>query len=102
MAEDTGQDATLTAGLSTDDITPSVYEGGFKTWECSIDLARYLLSTYKDEESATAQAAGTHIIEVSNPSPQTRLFQLHPGPPLPSPTQSGPPSALPLDQQRTP
>ncbi|BFZ61754.1 hypothetical protein YB2330_002829 [Saitoella coloradoensis] len=25
-----------------DDVIPGVYEGGFKTWECSIDLSRYL------------------------------------------------------------
>ncbi|KAL8657896.1 MAG: hypothetical protein Q9226_001469 [Calogaya cf. arnoldii] len=42
MAEDTNLDETSTVGLSTDDIDPNVYEGGFKTWECSIDLAKYL------------------------------------------------------------
>ncbi|KAL8851411.1 MAG: hypothetical protein Q9221_003682 [Calogaya cf. arnoldii] len=42
MAEDTTLDETSTIGLSTDDINPNVYEGGFKTWECSIDLANYL------------------------------------------------------------
>ncbi|BFZ64318.1 hypothetical protein YB2330_005461 [Saitoella coloradoensis] len=25
-----------------DDVIPGIYEGGFKTWECSIDLSRYL------------------------------------------------------------
>ena len=32
----------LAIGLSSDDITPRVYEGGFKTWECCFDLAQYL------------------------------------------------------------
>lgn len=62
MAEDTGEDLTLTAGLSTDDITPSVYEGGFKTWECAVDLARLLLSEYWEVESASGE--GLHVIEV--------------------------------------
>lgn len=29
--------------LQSNDIIPSVYEGGFKTWECSLDLTRYLI-----------------------------------------------------------
>ncbi|KAL8920174.1 MAG: hypothetical protein Q9208_006420 [Pyrenodesmia sp. 3 TL-2023] len=43
MAEDSSVDG-VQAGLSTDDIRPNVYEGGFKTWECSTDLANYLVS----------------------------------------------------------
>ncbi|KAL8742125.1 MAG: hypothetical protein Q9184_008301 [Pyrenodesmia sp. 2 TL-2023] len=43
MAEDSSVDE-VQAGLSTEDIRPNVYEGGFKTWECSIDLANYLVS----------------------------------------------------------
>lgn len=37
------QAADLAAGLSADDIVAGVYEGGFKTWECAADLARYVL-----------------------------------------------------------
>ncbi|KAL8678570.1 MAG: hypothetical protein Q9186_005073 [Xanthomendoza sp. 1 TL-2023] len=48
MAEDTGLDDSSTAGLSTDDIKPNIYEGGFKTWECSVDLTNYLASHNKD------------------------------------------------------
>ncbi|KAL4802899.1 hypothetical protein BDV18DRAFT_145777 [Aspergillus unguis] len=33
------QNSELIAGLEKGDITPNFYEGGFKTWECSIDLA---------------------------------------------------------------
>ena len=43
MAEhDTSNQSNLAVGLSIDDITPDVYEGGFKTWECAVDLATYL------------------------------------------------------------
>ncbi|KAF2862004.1 hypothetical protein K470DRAFT_263139 [Piedraia hortae CBS 480.64] len=28
--------------ISHSDLAPGVYEGGFKTWECSVDLARHL------------------------------------------------------------
>ncbi|QVM06397.1 hypothetical protein D8B26_001110 [Coccidioides posadasii str. Silveira] len=43
MAEadsETNSNETLIAGLEAGDITPAVYEGGFKTWESAIDLAR--------------------------------------------------------------
>jgi protein-histidine N-methyltransferase len=30
-------------GLNETDIRTNVYEGGFKTWECAIDLAKLLL-----------------------------------------------------------
>ncbi|KAL4784250.1 hypothetical protein BJX76DRAFT_327786 [Aspergillus varians] len=41
MVEDSAEEQTsdLIAGLEKGDITPNFYEGGFKTWECSIDLA---------------------------------------------------------------
>lgn len=42
MAEDRTLDDASTTGLSTDDIKPNIYEGGFKTWECAVDLAKYL------------------------------------------------------------
>ncbi|RMZ67505.1 Histidine methyltransferase 1 [Pyrenophora seminiperda CCB06] len=44
MAEDDeegGKEAL--AGLDTSDLRPNIYEGGYKTWECSLDLVRYLL-----------------------------------------------------------
>jgi len=40
MAEDA--DATL-ASLASSDLSTGLYEGGFKTWECSIDLCSLLL-----------------------------------------------------------
>jgi protein-histidine N-methyltransferase len=30
---------------ATSDLVPGVYEGGLKTWECSLDLVDYLDST---------------------------------------------------------
>lgn len=49
MAEDDPEknpNARLIAGLETGDIVPAVYEGGFKTWECAVDLARVATSDY--------------------------------------------------------
>ncbi|KAB2580897.1 hypothetical protein BFW01_g6810 [Lasiodiplodia theobromae] len=43
MAEDDGSDPEPMTGLDESDIRTNVYEGGFKTWECSIDLAKLLL-----------------------------------------------------------
>lgn len=47
-----------------DDIKPRVYEGGFKTWECAVDLASYL--TERSEEIVSSlRIGGLHVIEVS-------------------------------------
>jgi protein-histidine N-methyltransferase len=43
MAEDDNTNPTPLSGLTDSDLTTNVYEGGYKTWECSLDLARYLL-----------------------------------------------------------
>ncbi|PVI06805.1 hypothetical protein DM02DRAFT_649532 [Periconia macrospinosa] len=43
MAEDDGSSENPLSGLETTDLLPSIYEGGYKTWECSIDLVRLLL-----------------------------------------------------------
>jgi len=43
MVEDDDDDVLET--VSKHDLRTNIYEGGFKTWECSIDLAKYLLDT---------------------------------------------------------
>lgn len=64
MAEDMSEQSTA-VGLSIDDITPNVYEGGFKTWECSIDLANYVLALlHKGKCSAEGEF---HFVEVRTP-----------------------------------
>jgi len=35
------------------DLVPGVYEGGLKTWECSVDLAAYLDTLYPFWEGQT-------------------------------------------------
>ncbi len=61
MAEDGSFDDRSIVGLSTDDIMPHVYEGGFKTWECSVDLARYLVGRGDIADSLRYQEL--HVIE---------------------------------------
>jgi protein-histidine N-methyltransferase len=63
--------AELAAGLSTDDIVNGVYEGGFKTWECAVDLARFILDVVRERSSQEAQRRwlsmenrDVHFIEV--------------------------------------
>lgn len=60
MVEDSAeeQNGDLIAGLEKGDITPNFYEGGFKTWECSIDLAGLVAGERLGFEDR-------HIIEVS-------------------------------------
>ena len=65
MAEDSaGHDnEELIAGIEKGDIKPNFYEGGFKTWECALDLAKLSL----DEDILNGFSDGlqdTHIIEV--------------------------------------
>lgn len=43
MAEDDSTSPHLLAGLDDSDLRTNIYEGGYKTWECSIDLAKFLL-----------------------------------------------------------
>lgn len=56
---------TVEAELSAkDDIKPGLYEGGFKTWECAVDLATYLAGQ-SEEIISTLGTTGLHVIEVS-------------------------------------
>ncbi|KAL2824513.1 hypothetical protein BDW59DRAFT_162401 [Aspergillus cavernicola] len=58
MAEDGAEEENgeLIAGLEKGDITPNFYEGGFKTWECSVDLAGLLV--------AEGVEIGGHVVEL--------------------------------------
>ena len=67
MAEEDDLDESLTAGLSVDDIKPRIYEGGFKTWECSVDLARYLLRA-AEEGRIDLLSEELRVIEVPHPT----------------------------------
>lgn len=48
MAED--DDAGL-GNLGKDDVKTGVYEGGFKSWECSVDLVRVLAGLRRGEKA---------------------------------------------------
>lgn len=64
MAEVDEFSSNTLAGLSTeDDLTPGVYEGGFKTWECAIDLAKYLAGQW-NTIVGTVGTRGLRVIEV--------------------------------------
>lgn len=77
MAEDSAgyDNEALIAGLEEGDLKPHFYEGGFKTWECALDLAKLVtveeLSVNGYLASADAQT-DVHIIEVC-----TYLLSLH-------------------------
>ena len=65
MAEDNiSVQSSPAIGLSCDDITPNVYEGGFKTWECAVDLASYLSGSLG--EGWELEGREVHILEVLN------------------------------------
>jgi protein-histidine N-methyltransferase len=58
MAEDAPDHDELISGLEQGDLKPNFYEGGFKTWECALDLARLVLATDQGE------ADMAHVIEL--------------------------------------
>jgi protein-histidine N-methyltransferase len=64
MAEDDPQADSILSGIDSSDIRTNVYEGGFKSWECSFDLARLLLDRgpRKDLDDLCRV---DHVVEVS-------------------------------------
>jgi len=65
MAEDDKlEPAANVPGLDDADIRTNVYEGGFKSWECSFDLANLLLDRgpRKDLDDLCRV---DHVLEVS-------------------------------------
>lgn len=70
MAEDDADDlatdnAELIAGLEQGDLKPNFYEGGFKTWECSLDLADVLLSSFPGIGAVgEEEEEGVHVVEL--------------------------------------
>ena len=66
MAEDNENydNAELIAGLEEGDLKPNFYEGGFKTWECALDLAKVATGDSTIVDSLNDAQADVHIIEV--------------------------------------
>lgn len=54
--------AELIAGLEQGDLKPNFYEGGFKTWECALDLSDVLLSD--ESQDLLKDEKGFHVIEL--------------------------------------
>ncbi|KAL4737564.1 hypothetical protein BDV11DRAFT_153038 [Aspergillus similis] len=57
------QNSELIAGLEKGDITPNFYEGGFKTWECSIDLAGLVVDEGVGPEG---EGEDRHVVELGS------------------------------------
>jgi protein-histidine N-methyltransferase len=56
--DDENDNESLLTGLDAGDLTSGLYEGGFKTWECAVDLAEYV-------SMLKLEAKGTwHVIEL--------------------------------------
>lgn len=71
MAEDSDPNApvpnhsTILSMLGDTDIKKSVYEGGLKTWECSLDLVTYLGNNEFFLKSLSKDPTATvHVLEV--------------------------------------
>jgi predicted nicotinamide N-methyase len=58
---ETIDDTQTSQMLQANDIIPSVYEGGFKTWECCIDLTRYLIGKDMQGKRVLELGSGTGL-----------------------------------------
>ncbi|OKL56965.1 hypothetical protein UA08_07803 [Talaromyces atroroseus] len=89
MAEDDDDDSELIAGLEQGDLKPNFYEGGFKTWECALDLADVLLlpSEKGGELSLSKDGDGLHVVELGcgTAVPSLAVFARLLSLPLPNP-----------------
>jgi protein-histidine N-methyltransferase len=74
MVEDDGggvydNQEELISSLEAGDLRPNFYEGGFKTWECALDLARFVAAdkaNWSDGQRAERwKESAVHVIEVS-------------------------------------
>lgn len=53
--------------VASNDLIPSVYEGGFKTWEGGLDLARFLAARLAEQRAAGEAAEvgpGMRVMEL--------------------------------------
>jgi protein-histidine N-methyltransferase len=76
MAEDDNSNPNLLSGLDDSDLRTNIYEGGYKTWECSLDLCRYLLDR-GPRKDIDDMSRVDHVIEMGCGSalPSLLLFQ---------------------------
>ncbi|KAJ5732042.1 hypothetical protein N7493_003523 [Penicillium malachiteum] len=78
MAEDTAdhENEELIAGIEEGDLKPNFYEGGFKTWECSLDLAKLVAAENIVTESLGDSQTNIHTIELGSGTavPSLTLF----------------------------
>ncbi|KAH9835427.1 uncharacterized protein C8Q71DRAFT_119473 [Rhodofomes roseus] len=78
MADDGTQSSTENALEFLDapsDLVPGIYEGGLKTWECSIDLAECLHQTLGDAPGSRLH--GKKILELGCGTAVPSLYAMH-------------------------
>lgn len=69
--DDPSSHQTLHSLQSTSDLIPGLYEGGFKTWESSLDLANYL-----DRSTSLLQSSPSTSQPVHHPAPPQKPFTI--------------------------
>ncbi|KAL9611798.1 MAG: hypothetical protein Q9167_003566 [Letrouitia subvulpina] len=66
---------SLIGHISTNDIQPNIYEGGFKTWECSMDLATYLAGRPRQVNDLLIEDCNIIELGAGTALPTLALFQ---------------------------
>ncbi|EGC44612.1 conserved hypothetical protein [Histoplasma capsulatum var. duboisii H88] len=83
MAEDdadTNENAELISGLEKGDLKPTIYEGGLKTWECAIDLAKLVAAEEIPSllsDLAEGESGDVHVVELGAGTAIPSLSILH-------------------------
>ncbi|KAI1329151.1 hypothetical protein F5Y16DRAFT_366846 [Xylariaceae sp. FL0255] len=72
MAEDDGE---TEAGLGVHDVKTGVYEGGFKSWESSVDLVKVLATSRPFSDSSNPQISRIVELGCGTALPSLALFQ---------------------------
>ncbi|EHY53968.1 hypothetical protein HRR83_004614 [Exophiala dermatitidis] len=72
---------TMLAGLENGDLTSGIYEGGFKTWECALDLAS-LVTQYLETNNLTSDQNQTQ--DQNHVSQDLEVIELGAGSAIPS------------------
>lgn len=59
-----GSERGIMVGLGEEDIRTSLYEGGLKSWECSVDLVRHLASLHEQTGPESKKVLEVNRVDV--------------------------------------
>lgn len=82
--DEDGKDSEIAPGLGTHDVKTGIYEGGFKSWESSIDLVKVLLRSAVQDGTASTTRLSAVAADVLSQQGPAQVLELGCGTALPS------------------